>query len=129
MGIEVGVSLGEGQSAHPAHEGGGGQWFADPAQGQGAEGDAELDGGEKVVQIALQAADGAGAGNGVGEHLLDAGVADGDQGELGGHKEGVGQNEQADGDVLEQRETVHPGCEDSIRQWTVDREQGTENRD
>src|ERR1035437_5496989 len=107
VGVDEGVSLGEGQCAHPSHEGGGGQRLADPAEGQGAEGDAELDGGEKVVQIALQAADGAGAGDGGGQHLLDAGVADGDQGELGGHKEGVGQNEQADSDELEQGETGH----------------------
>ena len=86
---------------------GGGQRFADPAQGQRAEGDAELHGGKKVVQVALQAADGAGSGDAGGEHLLDAGVADGDQGELGGHKEGVGQDEQAHGDKLEQRQTVH----------------------
>src|ERR1035437_5073647 len=107
VGVDEGVSLGEGQCANPSHEGGGGQRLADPAEGQGAEGDAELDGGEKVVQIALQAADGAGAGDGGGQHLLDAGVADGDQGELGGHKEGVGQNEQADSDELEQGETGH----------------------
>src|ERR1035437_994239 len=49
VGVDEGVSLGEGQCAHPSHEGGGGQRLADPAEGQGAEGDAELDGGEKVV--------------------------------------------------------------------------------
>src|SRR5208337_4670125 len=92
VGIEEGVGLGEGQSAEPTHEGGGGQRFADPAQSQGEEGDAELDGGEKVVHLALQAADGAGAGNGVGEHLLDACAADGNQGELGSYKESIGQN-------------------------------------
>ena len=85
------------------------QRFADPAQGQRAEGDPELDGGEKVVQILLQAADGAGAGNAGGQHLLDARVADRDQGELRSHKKGVGQNQQRDGDRLEQRKTVHLG--------------------
>src|ERR1035437_7467630 len=97
VGVDEGVSLGEGQCANPSHEGGGGQRLRDPAEGPGAAGDAERDGGGNV----------AGAGDGGGQHLLDAGVADGDQGELGGHKEGVGQNEQADSDELEQGETGH----------------------
>ena len=118
VGVEESVGLGEGQSADPAHESGGGQRLADPAQGQGAEGDAELDGGKKVVQIVLQAADGACSGDVGGEHLLDARVADGDQSELGGHKEGVGQNEHGHGDKLEQGKTVHPGVRIAF-QWTV----------
>ena len=55
----------------------------------------------------LQAADGAGAGDAGREHLLDAGVANGDQCELSGHKEGVGQDEQADSDKFEQRKALH----------------------
>jgi hypothetical protein len=96
------VGLGEGSASEPAEEDGG-QRFADPAEGQRAERDAELDGGKEVVEVLLQAADGAGSGNAGGQHLLDAGVADGDQGELGGHKEGVGQNEHGHGDKLQQR--------------------------
>ena len=105
-----------GRAVEPAEENGGGERLAEPAEGQRAEGDAELDGGKKVVQILLQAADGAGSGDAGGEHLLDAGVADGDQRELGGHKEGVGQNEHGHGDKLQQRRDRASRCEDSI--WT-----------
>jgi hypothetical protein len=115
------MDMGERQDAYPAHENGGGQRFADPAKGQGTKGDAELDRGKEVVQIALQAADCAGAGDAGSQHLFDAGVADGDQGELGGHKKSIDQNEQAHGDELEQHKTKHPGCENS-------REQGIGNR-
>ena len=55
----------------------------------------------------MQAADGAGSGDAGGDHLLDAGVAHGDEGELGGDKESVGQNQDGYGDDLEQRQTVH----------------------
>jgi len=54
--------------------------------------------------------------------LLNAGVADGNERELRGHKECVGQNEQGDSDKLEQRETVHLALENSILtsgQWLV----------
>ena len=129
VGINLSVSRGDGQHAHPAQEGGGGQRLADPAEGQGAEGDAELDGGKKVVQVALQAADGACARDGGREHLLDACVADGDQGELGGHKEGIGQNEQADGDELEQGKTGHPGVRIALLQRSGVRDQRTGTRE
>ena len=122
VGINLSVSRGDGQSVQPSLNDTRGQRFAEPAQGQRAKGDAELDGGEKVVQVALQAANGAGAGDGGGQHLLDAGVAERDKGELGGHKEGVSQDEQADSDELEQRKTGHLGCEDSIKQGIGNRE-------
>ena len=115
VGVDAGPCLIDVQSAEPAHENTGGEGFADPAQGQGAEGDAELHGGQEVVQVLLQAADGAGSGNAGGQHLLDAGVADRDQGELGCHKEGVGQDEHGHGDKFEQRKTLHLALEDSIR--------------
>ena len=77
-----------------------GDRFADPAEGQGAESDAELDGGEEAVEITLEAADSVGAGNAGGDHLFDAGVAHGDKRKLGGDKESVGQDEDGDGDDL-----------------------------
>jgi hypothetical protein len=83
------------------------QRFADPAQGQRAQGHAELHGGQKVVQIAAAGGGPRALREPGGQHLLDARVADGDQRELGGHKKGVGQNEQAHGDKFEQRKTVH----------------------
>jgi hypothetical protein len=109
VGIEQRMRLGEWQQVEPAEKDGGSQRFTDPAKGKRAEGYAELDGGEKVVEILLQAADGAGSWNAGGQHLLDARVSDGDQGELRGHKESVGQNQQGYGDRLEQRKTVHLG--------------------
>jgi hypothetical protein len=89
------------EGAEPAEQDGRGQGFADPAEGEGAEGDAKLNGREKIVQVALQAADGAGSGDAGGQHLLNASVADGDQGELGSHKKCVGQNEHGHRDKLE----------------------------
>ena len=89
------------QPAHPFDENGGGQRFADPAQGQRAERDAQLHGGQKIVHLLLQPADCAGTGHAGGQHLLDAGVADGNQGKLCGHKKCVGQNEHPYGDKSE----------------------------
>ena len=112
------MSLCEWKRFHPAHENAGRQRLADPAQSQRAQGHAELHGGQKVVQVALKAADSARAGDAVGQHLLDARIPNGDQRKLGGHKEGVGQNEQAHSDKFEQRQTVHLECENSIlRDW------------
>ena len=62
----------------------------------------------------LQAAHGARAGHAVGQHLLDAGVADGDQREFGGHEKAIGQNQHGDRDAFDQQETVHLACEHSI---------------
>ena len=50
------------RSSQPSKNGGG-QRFADPAQSQRAQGDAKLHGGQKVVEAALQAADGARSGH------------------------------------------------------------------
>ena len=52
-----------GQQAHPAQKDAGHQRFADPAQGQRTEGDAELHGGQKIVELALQTAYGARSGD------------------------------------------------------------------
>ena len=106
-GADVGVNDGVGQVFDPAVDHFGGYRFADPAQGEAAEGDAELDCGEEAVEVLLEAADGAGSGDSGSNELLDAGVAHGDEGELGSHKEGVGQDEDGHGDDLEKRESVH----------------------
>jgi len=86
-----------------------GKGLAEPAESQGAEGDAELNGGEKVVEIVLETANGAGAGHAGVQHLLYACVTDGDQCELGGDKETIGQDQHANRDALEEKETVHHG--------------------
>ena len=103
------------QQVDPAQNNAGGQRLADPADGQGAQRHAELNSRQEVLQIVLQAPHGACSRDLGGEELLDAGVAGADHGEFGGHKEGIGQNQHGDGDNLEKRQTVHPGCEDSIR--------------
>ena len=56
MGIGLGMGLSYRQSAEPAHQNRSGQRLAQPAEGQRAERDAKLHGGQKVVQILLQAA-------------------------------------------------------------------------
>ncbi len=103
------------QQVDPAEDDAGGQRFADPADSQRAQSDAELNRGQKVLEFALKAPYGPRAGDLGGEKLLDARVAGADHRELGGHKEGVGQNQHGDGDNLEKRQTVHLGCENSIR--------------
>ncbi len=62
------------------------------------EGDAELDGGEELVDGVFELQGGAGAGTAEGEELLDAGLADADQSELGGDEEAVRQDEEGDHD-------------------------------
>ena len=103
------------QQVDPAKDNPGGQRLADPADRQRAQRDAKLHGRQEVLKFALQASYGSRAGNLGGEKLLDAGVARTDHRKLGGHKEGVGQNQHGDGDNLEKRQTVHLGCENSIR--------------
>ncbi len=100
--VEEGVGQGEGEEQEPALEDFCSDGFADPAEGEGAEGDAELHCGEEAVNVLLEAADGGSTGNPSGDHLVNAGVTDGDEGELGGHKEGVGQDEDGDGNDLEE---------------------------
>ena len=68
--------------------------FADPAESEAGERYAELDGGEELIDRVLELVDGAGAGTSEGDELLDASLADADQGELRGHKEAVGQDEE-----------------------------------
>ena len=91
------------QQLHPSQEDAGHQRFADPTEGQRTEGHAELYSGQKIVQFMLEAAHGAGAGNAVGQQLLDACVADGNQREFRGHEEAVGQDQHGDGDAFTSR--------------------------
>ena len=50
---------------------------------------------------------GAGAGTAEGEELLHAGLADADEGELGGHEETVGQDEEGHHDYAEKHPFQH----------------------
>ena len=71
------------------------------------EGDAELDGGKELVDGVFELEGGAGAGAAEGEELLDAGLADADQGELGSHEEAVGQDEKGHHDRAEEHPFKH----------------------
>ena len=91
----------------PSSKEAGDDGFADPAEGEAAEGDAELDGGEEVVEVLLEAADGACSEDFLGDELLDAGFADADQGEFRRDKEAVGQNEQGHRDSPKEEQAGH----------------------
>ena len=84
------------KAGHDLSEGVGDGGLADPAESERAERDAELDGGEEVVQVLLEALDGAGAGDAERDELLKAGVAHADEGELGGDEEAVSEDERDD---------------------------------
>ena len=106
-GDQVGVDGRVGDGLEPSSEEAGDDGFADPAEGEAAEGDAELDGGEEVVEVLLEAADGAGSEDVLGDELLDAGLADADQGEFRGDEEAVGQDEQGHRDSPKEEQAGH----------------------
>ncbi len=81
--------------------------FADPAEGERGERDAELDGGEELVDGVLELQGGACAGTAEGDELLDARLADADEGELGGDEEAVGQDEEGHHDRAEEHPFQH----------------------
>ena len=63
--------------------------LADPAQRQAGQGDAQLRGGDRVVQMFDRAQDRGSAGAAVVDHLVNAGAAHRHQGKLGRHEECV----------------------------------------
>src|SRR5262249_40551331 len=63
--------------------------LADPAEGDAGERDAELRGGDGPVQVGDRTLDGRGRADALADHLLDPGLAHGDEGELGGDEEAV----------------------------------------
>src|SRR5215469_11001792 len=89
--------------------------LTNPTQRQRAQRDAKLHGGQKIVEVMLELADGTCPGDARFKKLLDARVADGDKRELRGHEEAVRQNEQDDGDAFDRHKPVHLVPEDSIR--------------
>ena len=104
---QVGIEGGVGQCLEPVPEEAGDDGFADPAEGEAAEGDSELDGGEEVVEVLLEAADGACSEDVLSDELLDAGFADADQGKLGGDEEAVGEDEQGHRDGAKEEQAGH----------------------
>ena len=81
--------------------------LADPAEGEGGEGDAELDGREELVDGVLELEGGTSAGAPEGDELLDAGFADADEGELRRDEETAGQDEEGHQDDAEEDPFKH----------------------
>ena len=71
--------------------------LAEPAKGKARHGDAQLHAVEHLVEFAVELPDGAGADALGLDELLDPGIADADQRELGGHEERIGGNQQQHG--------------------------------
>ncbi len=108
VGVEDGVGWKRvervrGESEDDLGDGG----FADPAEGETGDGDAELDCGEELVDGVLEFEGGAGAGTAEGDELLDAGLADADEGELRSHEEAAGQDEEGHHDQAEEHPFEH----------------------
>lgn len=80
--------------------------FAESAEGQAGEGDAELDSGDDAMEIAEKAFDDAGLGIAFGDELAHARHAHGDERELRGGEEAVENHEQHDSDQAEQKHGV-----------------------
>ena len=74
------------------HVGDGG--FADPAQGEAGDSDAELHGVEDMIELLMEFLDGARADAMRGDHLLQPRFAHADQSEFSGHEERVCRDEQ-----------------------------------
>ena len=106
-GGEVRVEAGVGKAGHGLLEEGGDSGLAEPAHGEAAEGDPELDGGKEIAQILLEAADDARAGTVFLNELLNARFADADQSELRRDEETVGEDQHDDGDAVEEEELRH----------------------
>lgn len=103
MGIDVGVgNFGE-QGLKEVSEGD----FTDPAEGEACDGDAELDGVEYLVEIGVEALDCARADPLGIDELLDAGVANADEGEFCRNKEGIERHKQHDCDQPQQHVGKH----------------------
>src|ERR1700691_4081500 len=81
--------------------------FADPAEGQADDGDAELNAVDDFVEVAVQLLDNAGTDAAGFDELLDAGLANADQGEFGGGEERIGCDQQQDKKHLQQHVGKH----------------------
>ena len=117
-GGKVRVEVRVGQAAHGLFKDAGDGGLADPAEGEAAESDAELDGGKEVAEIFLEAADSARAGPVFGDELLDARLAHAHQSKLRRHKKTVRQNEHYDGDAVKEEELRHFVV--SLQEWRGD---------
>ena len=106
-GDDVGVEMPMAEAAERLLDEAGDGGLSQPSQGEAAEGDSELHRGQEVAHVFLQAADDAGTGFALGDELLDARLADADEGELRRHKEAVRQNQEHDGEAVEEEKLRH----------------------
>src|SRR5580693_8797692 len=83
--------------------------FADPAQGEADHGDAELHAVYYFVEMLVEALDDAGAAAAGLDELLDAGIADADQGEFRSREERVRCYQEEDQEHAKQHEGYHWG--------------------
>ena len=83
--------------------------LADPAEGESSDGDAKLDGGKELVDGVFELEGGARAGPAKRDELLDAGLADADEGEFGGDEEARGEDEEGHDDYAEEHPLEHQG--------------------
>ena len=74
----------------------GNRGFADPAEGKAGEGNSKLHSRQEIVEALLQALNSSGTRAPGVDQLLDAGIAQAYDGELGSHKEGVQSHQQHD---------------------------------
>ena len=83
--------------------------FADPAKGEADHGDAgaTLDAVDDFIEVLVEALDDARAGAAGVDELLDAGVADADQGELRSREKRVRRHQEKDQEYAEQHEGDH----------------------
>ena len=82
--------------------------FADPAEGKASYGDSELNGREKLIDAVLELKRRARAGTPQSDELLDARLANTDEGELGSDEEATGQNEEGHHHYAEKHPLKHP---------------------
>src|ERR1700722_10886832 len=81
--------------------------FPDPAESKAGDSDAELHCWQEFIDGVFELEGSAGARTAEGDQLLDASLADADQGELGSHKEAAGQNEKGHHDYAEEHPLEH----------------------
>src|SRR5580692_1860058 len=81
--------------------------FANPAKGQADDCDAQLDAVDHLVEIRMQPLDHAGADASGADELLNAGIADADQGKFRSGEEGIGCHQEKDQKDPEQHVSDH----------------------
>ena len=103
MGIDDGIR----QSAQRAKQQLGNRGLPNPAERKTGQRDTELHRGKKIIEPLLQTLDSAGASAARINELLNARVANTDNGELGSHKKGVQGHQQHDHKDAEEHQRRH----------------------